>query len=528
MDGLNDAASIFTLVQSGISFVKTIKQVADGGLSCSNTSRALSAERLTNLISEVSRASRQPRSGNNLHERQISKLSQESVQVSLELRALLDQVSADLSSPLLSSARKALRAIFQEGKIKPLDERLQRLSQDLQLHMIAVLKDDSSSVSMKVDELLHQQGALQLANSAAINASRDQLLALSQALKNLAEDGAASDETRHAQLTSYLNNLSTLLTDGKEQKHLLKLLHFRDINNRRALVENVSQYPLNWIFDQSHAHRPLGFSDWLEQSSQEMFWITGKAGCGKSVMVERMSRMEGTTSRLETWAGQLKVVTVSHFFWAPGAPLERSIEGLLRSLLFQLLSSCPTAHRAAREVLYDGKLPDSVDHESWSIPKLRSALDSVIQHLSNTVRFCFFLDGLDECDGNLKDLIRHVRDLNLYPSVKICVSSRTWSEFEQGLAVSPSNRLHLHAHTIKDIKSFASQRLKEDAGIQDLFFAAERGPDDRSLSYRQQRWKSLLSDISTRAEGVFLWAALVGAFHLAPQANASLSQHEWL
>jgi hypothetical protein len=50
---------------------------------------------------------------------------------------------------------------------------------------------------------------------------------------------------------------------------------------------------------------------------------------------------ERTLGALRTWAGPEKLVTANYFFWNAGLPMQKSQKGLLQSLLYQVLRSCP-------------------------------------------------------------------------------------------------------------------------------------------------------------------------------------------
>jgi len=55
----------------------------------------------------------------------------------------------------------------------------------------------------------------------------------------------------------------------------------------------------------------------------------------------------------------------------------------------------------------------------------------VQKSLSNkSQRFFFFIDGLDEFDGNCTELVDFVLEHSARSNVKMCVASRPWLEFE--------------------------------------------------------------------------------------------------
>jgi hypothetical protein len=99
------------------------------------------------------------------------------------------------------------------------------------------------------------------------------------------------------------------------------------------------------------------FIHWLS-SGHEIFHISGKLGSGKSTLMKFLCNHSRTRAGLEKWAGTLPVATAwsitnifwqgdkklvfaKFFFWRPGTALQRSLTGLFRSLLHDMLKECP-------------------------------------------------------------------------------------------------------------------------------------------------------------------------------------------
>jgi hypothetical protein len=112
-------------------------------------------------------------------------------------------------------------------------------------------------------------------------------------------------------------------------------------------------------------------------------------------------------------------------------------------------------------------------------------------------RFCFFVDGLDEYDGQYTAQIKLARDLQRWASgadVKICASSRPYIQFDK-LVASEDRRIHLHELTRHDVYLF-SRKMIEDNLEDDL---------KRVKGY----YLRLVEKVVNKSEGVFLWARLV-------------------
>ena len=74
------------------------------------------------------------------------------------------------------------------------------------------------------------------------------------------------------------------------------------------------------------------FLTWLRNGNQ-VFHISGKAGSGKSTLMKLLLDHPRTREELKRWAGEKQLVFAHFFFWRSGDKLQRSLEGLYRSIL---------------------------------------------------------------------------------------------------------------------------------------------------------------------------------------------------
>jgi len=196
---------------------------------------------------------------------------------------------------------------------------------------------------------------------------------------------------------------------------------------------------------------------------------------------------------LRIWAGELPLVVVGHFFWNSGDILQMSQKGLLRVLLYEALRKHP---KLIPIVLHRHAISDiSANSQSWSLSKLRQVFDNLATQQIVQVKLCFFIDGLDEYDGNYAELVEIFKRHAESPNVKFCLSSRPLVVFDDCLSGYPS--LRLQDLTREDIRVFVSERL---------------GKDQRMLAMTLEepgKVAKLISDIVDKADGVFLWVDLV-------------------
>ncbi|EME83617.1 uncharacterized protein MYCFIDRAFT_85446 [Pseudocercospora fijiensis CIRAD86] len=269
-----------------------------------------------------------------------------------------------------------------------------------------------------------------------------------------------------------------------------------------------------WIFDGISTN----FKQWLT-GSDEVYWVNGKAGSGKSCLMKLISEHDRTAELLEDWAGG-QVTIVPFFFWAAGGELEKSQLGLMRSLLFQILDQysdlaqiCLPQRWAAHERRSDYEKP-------WSHSELQKGLSMVLRNERMTSRFFFLVDGLDEFDGDHQDLIDYLETLNTSKRVKLLVSSRPWNVFHAAYGrPDQAWRLRLQDLTSKDMDLFIISRFESDPRFKALM-ERERSRPQSNATYRLRRFGIELREM---AEGVFLWVDLV-----IKTLRRGLSEHDTL
>ncbi|KAF2786879.1 hypothetical protein K505DRAFT_222938, partial [Melanomma pulvis-pyrius CBS 109.77] len=197
-----------------------------------------------------------------------------------------------------------------------------------------------------------------------------------------------------------------------------------------------------------------------------------------------------TESCLQRWAQSDRLATAAFYFWTSGSEMQRSQQGLLQQLLFEILRACPDtiptlcSTRWARGSFVD-----------WSVPELRATFSKLGESTCDT-KICLFIDGLDEYDGDHLELISILQSISNIHNVKLCVSSRPLPAFEDAFGHHADYKLYLEHLTVDDISRFARDKLEEIPGFAIL---------------RQERliYSELVSNITRKAEGVFLWVFLV-------------------
>jgi hypothetical protein len=262
-----------------------------------------------------------------------------------------------------------------------------------------------------------------------------------------------------------------------------------------------------WLHDEpseppcaGHENCQEHFLGWLERDTNEPFMITGKPGSGKSTFMKFVAGHEQTRRALVKWSGGRKLVVASFFFWSSGTILQRSQDGLLRCLLYKILSQMPDMIPVAVPRKWQAADPPHVS-QPWSRKEISDAFANVVNTNSLSTNFCFFIDGLDEYGGSDLgsgetdlDLVLQLKTLSSSPSVKLCLSSRPRNVFQGHFPTRGPHHITLQDHTTKDIEQLVESRIRCVQGL---------------ISIESSDLDELKHMIVERSSGVFLWVVLV-------------------
>jgi hypothetical protein len=417
-----------------------------------------------------------------------------------------------------------------------------------------------SHISEAVDALIETSNLLKLDMKKVLAMERmiKDILQATQALQSGRKERHKADGSAHS-LSLAISSLGTHGRTMAYEQNLLGGLHFVMIEARHEKIEKAHADTYEWIFhDAMPDGTKISFVQWLEQSN-DIFWIHGKPGCGKSTLMKFVCNHWKTREHLSYWSGfharstrelhqfgkQLypqsevenrlsyearlvksyhqqqrmgeqdgeldiaKLVVAKYFFWNAGSKLQKSQEGLLRSLLFETLRQCPelvehVCGRRARYRGFDVNLGETglwtlAATASWSFDELLSTLEDVIG-VRMSATFCFFIDGLDEYEQENKktyrDLVDTLHRIAKLPNAKICASGRPWTVFMDAFTSTSAYSLKLEDLTRGDIRRYVADKLEEHDQYQ-------------RLKAYDPSYEALIDEVARRAQGVFLWVHLV-------------------
>src|SRR5205814_8300926 len=126
------------------------------------------------------------------------------------------------------------------------------------------------------------------------------------------------------------------------------------------------------------------FVEWLAQQ-RGLLWIKGKRGAGKSTLL-KYALQEATKYPLQN-----ELVVASFFFHGRGAEIQKSSEGLFRSLLCQLLQRVPNILSELHKAFKD-KIQAMAESVNWHSKELQNSLTTPLAEVGKSYTFQISID----------------------------------------------------------------------------------------------------------------------------------------
>ncbi|KAG8624849.1 hypothetical protein KVT40_007916 [Elsinoe batatas] len=283
-------------------------------------------------------------------------------------------------------------------------------------------------------------------------------------------------ETLEAQ--SKAQQLLRARAEAKAQ--LLMSLRFPTMFYRRDMISKAHEATFRWVFDSSVDHSWDPFPSWLaDAEDQRPYWISGKPGAGKSTLVQYIERHPDLKAGLKTAFPASDVHVVSHYLWLAGATIkEKSVEGILRSLLFQVIKHHDDCGEFAGVV---------GGPEDWTPRLLQDALISSVE--ASGKAWLIILDGLDEVVDDMRAIVELIDQLSAMQQTKVLASGRPLQPLERYF--ESSKKLRVQDLTKDDIRAYLEERLGKVL------------PADNYITRKDYR--RLVDAGVSQSQGVFLW-----------------------
>jgi hypothetical protein len=339
----------------------------------------------------------------------------------------------------------------------------------------------------------------------------DKLVASRTAIESGLRDlGLAHDAAKDEIVKHLLQNRKMLEEEGNRRKAMaiVESLMYPQMNDREWQIHAADDSTLGDLFigEESKRHpQTISLLSFLEGDSG-LFWIQGKPASGKSTLMKYLLSRSHGPDKLWKSGDPKDSIIASHFCWVAGSTTQRSQQGLLQSLLYQVLqadlalvpTACPSRWRSDSDV------------SKWHEKGLWGCLYAAVS--ASDRQLCFFIDGLDELQPERDHVLlsRALNRLSSFGNAKVIVSSRPWTAFERTLNY--------------DGKTFTMENNNRRAIIRYIRNELETNTTDKAFTqvswdclhgrscnqkHNHDEAHDLVRSIATRASGVFLWVALV-------------------
>ena len=283
---------------------------------------------------------------------------------------------------------------------------------------------------------------------------------------------------------------------SRADKLTLDSLIFPESLLREEMIATAHNSTFNWALDDGPSEW-VSLPKWLEDDTAVPYWITGKPGSGKSTLMKYLLCQPVLKQHLHKWAGDRPLLFGAFYLWNAHMGYGKTLEGLLRILLSQVLSLMPDLIPlvAPRPWALFSLLESDPPPLVWRLPDLIQAFHRLGKEGESRFKLILFIDGMDELDGNHEALIQFIDTMRTEYRIKFCVTSRPWPIFADAFNRSPSFRMH--DLTSRDISNYVTDRLGASNAYLDLrrLFPAEMD--------------KIQVDMVEKAQGVFLWVSIV-------------------
>ncbi|KAJ2977210.1 hypothetical protein NUW58_g7879 [Xylaria curta] len=261
------------------------------------------------------------------------------------------------------------------------------------------------------------------------------------------------------------------------REECLRSLSFPQMDDRFHDIDDATEGTCQWLL----SHR--NYTNW-DDRDRGLLWIKGKPGSGKSTLLRY------ALNNASTNLGDAPLI-LSFFFHDRGVELQKTPQGLFRSLLHQLLRHAPDA-LSDLVTLYQNKCQNMGEVDTkwqWHLRELQDTFKSSIMDISKHRPVWLFVDALDECGKkNATSLVKEFEALVQGPPSNtrfhICFTCRHYPI----LALDHGLEICLEHENGNDIFTYLHDKL----GI-----TKTRIPE------------KIIKRITQRASGVFIWTRLV-------------------
>ncbi|KAI0451919.1 hypothetical protein F5B21DRAFT_485063 [Xylaria acuta] len=380
----------------------------------------------------------------------------------------------------------ALKSLWKKKEVEEIYNNLKEYRAQLTASMVGVINDKNSSITTLLETLVESNS---LANKETSNRLNEVHTTLAQ-VRALIEQAARPRPSADIIQSTLPSQLHYLVKVGNTAiGAVLESLKFESMYAREANVSAAHSKTFKWLFDEQS-----DFYQWLSVWSGT-FWVSGKPGSGKSTLMKFVSQHTDCQAALRTWAKGELLITASFYFWSSGTPMQKSLQGLLQSVLCQIMKACPLLIPIIAPDRWANALEKAME-DPWTWDEAIATLDRFIRQSDVKCLTCLFIDGLDEFEGDQSEMVQVFTRISGTPNIKICLASRPYNVFVDAYGQVPDRMIRLQDLTREDIRRYVHENFETHSSIS-------------RISIHNDQYSVLVEDIVNKAEGVFLWVYLV-------------------
>ncbi|KAK8137026.1 hypothetical protein PG984_004966 [Apiospora sp. TS-2023a] len=486
------ASNVIGFIEVGFKLVAKAKDIHRSG--AGSTEEDASHLRITtSLEASFDKLSALKHNSSSEQELVVYAIASECADVAGQLFQLLEQTRMKGPPSRVKVIKATVRSIWKSKEKEDLISRLDRALNGLNTQLLNLVRSDLVAhigTSFKWNSMQHTQ--LQDIN-AQINVLH-------------------KDLTKASNDTAVVMELLEMLEKPRQslfavrQHQILESLRFDLMDAREEGIIDAHEATYDWLL------RPEGpfatsaledtsqrFRSWLQKNGG-IFFVMGKPGAGKSVLMKMISGHENFHRLLTETSEGTQTIVAKFFFWNAGSDSQKSFGYLVRSLLHSILSQAPDLIPAVfpKEWEETGQFSG----QSWTAHHDSKTMSNAFEELLRSEllyrnrQIVFLIDGLDELEGDHKAMVERIRLWSTTggDKLKICVSSREWNVFVNGF--SDCESLKLQMLTREDMLRTARDTLSSN-------------DDFKRLDVPVDTCESFAKTLVEKAEGVFLWTSLV-------------------
>ncbi|OCL13260.1 hypothetical protein AOQ84DRAFT_310842, partial [Glonium stellatum] len=492
LTALSVAGTVVQLTDFSLKLASKVKEIfesADGVL-IKNAEYETVAEDFGRLCARINPSSLEHSSGPpSKDDLMLQKLASDAESVSKELLALLRDLKGKEKESKLQSLGLVLKNVLKENQIESISKRLENIRSEINTNILIKISENADLISVRQSQL-----QTSLDDTTRMSLRRDIDLAKAEILDAIRLATWESTSTSWEKRSS--DNMTSIDWKNSFKDYVLSSLRYQAMTERLDDIPEAHKSTLQWLYEPPPGLecRWDDLSVWLARGNG-IYWVQGKAGSGKSCLMKYVHDQPQTAALLSKWAGVLPLVKAGFFFWYPGTLMQKSQNGLLRSILYQVLEKEPRLTPLAYEQIWQQYNGTGDKLLSLSRGELIRAVTRITTQQVFPLKPCLIIDGLDEYDGDHQEIVDLFETMTKSPTTKILVSSRPWLLFKNAFIRYP--KLILQDLTREDIRRYAETILSSSSRMVEL-------QKEEPLSAN-----TLVGDIVEKSSGVFLWVKLV-------------------